>query len=313
MTPVRKMTLLAVVLAIRPLAAQQRADNDFTPHVAPPAFPAGHGPVIVIDEAHHNFHTASGRYSPFARLLSADGYVVRPGTQSFSSATLKDVRVLVVANALNERNDGNWTLPTPSAFTPNEIAAVKAWVEGGGAILLIADHMPFGGAAHDLAAALGFDFNNAYALDPTQERPGVIEFRRSDHTLAAHVITDGRNASERIDSIASFTGQGFLPVSAPDAVALMILRPTVVALRPETAGRLTNDTPRDPVGGSWQGAVRRLGKGRIGAFGEAAMFSAQTAARGGTMGMNAPVAGQNAQFVLNVLHWLSGLVDPASP
>ena len=50
-----------------------------------------------------------------------------------------------------------------------------------------------------------------------------------------------------------------------------------------------------------------LPRGRVAAFGEAAMFSAQL---GGPeslpMGMNAPEAGQNAQFLLNVFHWLSG-------
>lgn len=43
---------------------------------------------------------------------------------------------------------------------------------------------------------------------------------------------------------------------------------------------------------------------------QAAMFGAQTSARGGAMGMNPPRAERNAQFVLNVLHWLSGLLEP---
>ena len=41
-------------------------------------------------------------------------------------------------------------------------------------------------------------------------------------------------------------------------------------------------------------------------FGEAAMFSAQRAGPSGQpMGMNAPGADENFQFVLNVLHWLT--------
>lgn len=59
-----------------------------------------------------------------------------------------------------------------------------------------------------------------------------------------------------------------------------------------------------------QGAVLRFGRGRVALFGEAAMFTAQLA--GPTrkpVGMNAPEAGQNAQFVLNLLHWLSGLLN----
>ena len=42
------------------------------------------------------------------------------------------------------------------------------------------------------------------------------------------------------------------------------------------------------------------------------MFTAQSAIDGDKvmrMGMNDPEAAQNAQFVLNVLHWLSGLLQ----
>jgi hypothetical protein len=57
----------------------------------------------------------------------------------------------------------------------------------------------------------------------------------------------------------------------------------------------------------------KVGKGRVAVFGEAAMFSAQLAGRGGApMGMNAPEAAQNYKLLLNVLHWLSrteGMAD----
>jgi hypothetical protein len=53
-----------------------------------------------------------------------------------------------------------------------------------------------------------------------------------------------------------------------------------------------------------QGAALRFGAGRVAAFGEAAMFTAQVDEEG-PMGMNHPEAPQNAQFVLNVLHWLT--------
>jgi hypothetical protein len=39
-------------------------------------------------------------------------------------------------------------------------------------------------------------------------------------------------------------------------------------------------------------------------FGEAAMFSAQVQGGKTQMGMNAPDAKQNPQFLLNVIHWL---------
>jgi len=69
------------------------------------------------------------------------------------------------------------------------------------------------------------------------------------------------------------------------------------------------DTPRTPVKGWLQGATLLAGKGRIDVFGEAAMYSAQfSGPKRLPMGMNHPKAAQNYQFVINVMHWLSGLL-----
>ncbi len=44
------------------------------------------------------------------------------------------------------------------------------------------------------------------------------------------------------------------------------------------------------------------------------MFSAQLAGPARMpMGMNHPLAKQNAQFALNVMHWLSGILDQSKP
>jgi hypothetical protein len=77
----------------------------------------------------------------------------------------------------------------------------------------------------------------------------------------------------------------------------------------ERAWTWDQSTPRVPVGGWSQGAVMRAGEGRVAVFGEAAMFTAQL--RGPDrvpMGMNAPYAAGNHKFLLNVSHWLSGLL-----
>jgi hypothetical protein len=53
----------------------------------------------------------------------------------------------------------------------------------------------------------------------------------------------------------------------------------------------------------------RVGQGRAVVLGEAAMCTAQLAGpQRVPMGMNNPSAPQNAQFCLNVVHWLSGLL-----
>lgn len=278
-------------------AGQQVADRGFRPVVSHPAFPLGRGPVVAIDEGHTNFHTASGRYAPLASLLRRAGYVVRPHSGRIDRASLAGVRVLVVANALNPVNRENWSLPTPSAFSPAEIAAIAAWVEQGGALFLIADHMPFAGAAADLGKAFGFRFSNGFAVDSAGEMNFV--FRRRSGSLGTHPVTEG------IDSVAAFTGQAFSGDSL--AVPVLTLAPGVVSLEPHEAWRFDSATVRRPVGGWWQGAVRPTGRGRIAVFGEAAMFSAQLAGPDRTpMGMNAPRAAQNVTLLLNLLRWLVG-------
>ena len=57
-----------------------------------------------------------------------------------------------------------------------------------------------------------------------------------------------------------------------------------------------------------QGALLHVGRGRVAAFGEAAMFSAQRKGPGQVpMGMNAPEAAQNARFTVAVLGWLASI------
>jgi hypothetical protein len=294
-----------LVVAVSGVGAQQVADTSFAPRVSAPAFAAAQGPRVAIDEAHFNFHTAGGRYAPFAKLLSQDGFVVTALTETFSPSSLADIDILVVANALNERNVEEWSLPTPSAFAPDEIAAVRKWVSDGGALLLIADHMPFGGAAAELAAAFGLSFTNGYASSPGPNR-GTYLFARSNGSLKDHPITRGRNADEAIASVTTFTGQAF---RAADARPLFELPEDAYLLMPETAGEFSPQTPRVAAAGTLQGAALSIGTGRVAAFGEAAMFSAQVAGPARVpMGMNAPGAEQNAQFVLNVTHWLAGML-----
>ncbi len=157
------LATLGTALGVLPLRAQQVPDPAFRPALPRPAYAPARGPRVAVDGGHFNFHTAEGRYAAFAELLRRDGYRVAGREGPFTPASLKEADVLVVANALNARNADDWSLPTPSAFTPEEIATVQAWVRKGGALLLIVDHMPFPGGAGDLAAAFGFTFSNGYA------------------------------------------------------------------------------------------------------------------------------------------------------
>jgi hypothetical protein len=299
----RSLSMLCLLTALA--SAQQLADDQFDPPIAKPAFASGKGHIVAIDEAHTNFHTMTGRFQAFAKLLQKDGYVVQANTQPFSAATLKPYRILVISNALHPSNEKDWKLPNPSAFTAEEIAAVKAWVEGGGSLLLIADHMPLAGAATDLGKALGVEWSNGFAIEGDQRGP--MFFRASDHSLRDHAIVRGREAAEKVTDIATFTGSAF---RGEKLEPIFVFRKDVVSLEPEVAWQFSDATKRVAVDGWYQGATRKLGQGKLAVFGEAAMFTAQVSGPNKTrVGMNSPDAPQNPQFVLNVAHWLSGLLE----
>lgn len=288
------------------LVAQQVADTLFRPTVGAPAFKEGTGPVVLLDEAHHNFHTLEGRYLPFARVLRKDGYIMKPQKGKFTRTDLDRAKILVIANALAAQNENEWILPTPSALDSAEIATVRSWVSDGGALLLIADHFPFPGSVESLAAEFGILMGNGFAIDEGKNN-SLIRFVRSDGSLSDHPITRGRNSSERIDSVVSFTGQAFRLEGSGEA--LMKLGHNITLLMPQVAWQFSSLTPRISASQMFQGAVVRYNKGRVAVFGEAAMFSAQVSGPARTpTGMNSPAAPQNGQFLLNVLHWLSGLL-----
>jgi hypothetical protein len=290
------------------IEAQQVPDPDFKPPIEKPAYAEGKGPVILIDEAHFNNVIASGRYQTFADLLRRDGYVVRGTKEKFSKGSLKAGKILVIANARSQRNATNWNPPFDPSFTEEEIAAVREWVNEGGSLMLIVDHFPLPFMAGKLAEVFGVRFHNGYAVDP-QDPTGPLVYNRADGSLADHPITRGRSEKEKVDSVATFTGSAFqIDQGEP---LMTFLSPETFSYTPEAVGRLPDkDTPRVPIKGWLQGALMRVGRGRVAVFGEAAMFSAQLAGpQKFQMGMNNPIAQHNPQFLLNVAHWLSGLLQ----
>lgn len=289
----------------------QHVDLEFQPPIVAPAFDIGTGPVVLIDEAHRNMHTAEGSYKPFAELLRRDGYVVRPSEVPFTPETLARADILVIANALSEQDTEAWELPTPSAFSPDEITVVQNWVDDGGALLLIADHMPWPGAAAELAEAFGLLFINGDVGEFCVGCAGYrITFERANDSLVSHPVTNGRSPSERVEHVITDTGQAFRQSPGTRVEPLMVLGDEAVLVMPQDwREERTEATPSLSAAGWYQGVVLRRGAGRVAAFGEAAMFSAQVGSDGEPMGMNDPEADQNHQFVLNVMHWLSGLLE----
>ena len=298
-------TVLSIACLVSGVAfGQQMADPKFDASISNPAYVSEH-PKVVIDEAHHNFHTADGRYKPLAELLRNDGYQVVRGMAPFSSASLDASR---------------------PAFTQAECEAVRDWVLGGGSLLLISDHTPFGMAAENLASALGVRLGKGFvfALDPKYNREGeptTLVFSRNNGLLGDHAITRGRNEAERINTVVAFTGQSLsvpkgatalmsVAAVAQEALSRRALRSALRDLQ-QTGNKGKASEHSSPAHGA-QGIAMTSGKGKVVVLGEAAMMSAQVVRipfrPEVKMGMNV-LESDDRQFALNVLHWLSGLLN----
>jgi hypothetical protein len=272
----------------------QQADPNFDARVSKPAYTRRH-PRVLFDEGHNNVHTASGLYKPFADLITNDGYVVVPNKERFQPATLAGYEVLVIVNAAGPR--GQRTNP---AFTDAECDVVSDWVRAGGALLFIADHAPMGAAAEILAKRFGIEMSKGYTDDPssTDRELGDILFSRDNKLLANHPITRGRDSTERVNRVVTFTGQSLK--GTKDSISLLTLPDTAVDTFPP--GKETT-----PAGGRSQGLALKVGKGRVVVLGEAGMLSAQIDNKGRAFGMNYS-GSDNRQLALNVMHWLTKLL-----
>jgi hypothetical protein len=300
-------------------AQQQIVDPDFKAVVERPAY-TRNGPTVAIDEAHSNFHTAGGQYKPFADLLRSDGYTVKASTRKFEKGAFAGVDVLVIANALGG-DPSSRGLP---AFTDQECDVLLNWVRQGGSLLLIADHAPFGAAAENLGKGLGVAMGKGWAFD-RGSAGGIttqLVFSRENGLLGAHPILIGRNSSEGVKSVRTFTGQS---LGVPDRAVPLLKLSDTAREAPNTsdldaenaAARNTGAVPEaagsrsHSVAGRAQGIAMKFGKGRVVILGEAGLFSAQIVrfADGREMKFGLNVAGNdNRQFALNVLHWLSKLL-----
>jgi hypothetical protein len=258
-------------------------------------------PVIAIDSAHFNYHTYENRFAPFAKVLVADGFKVKSNDSLFSLESLKNVDILVIANALHEENEKNWDLPNYSAFTEEEIHAVYNWVNNGGSLFLIADHMPWPAASSRLAEVFGFGFFNGYV-----EVTGHSEqfFSKQESSLLKSPVTPSGTTDE-IDKVQVFLGQGFtIPINATPI--LQFTQPAI-SWMPSKSWQIDENTPFFDATNLYQGAISRVGNGKIAVFGEAGMFTAQIVTEDDEtweMGMNSESASQNQQLLLNIVRWL---------
>lgn len=295
-TTIATLTVLLTLATAAPALAQQVVDPNADTKVTDPAFPPGKGPAVMVDSEHGERQTLATDYAPFGALLTHDGYVVSDFDQPISAANLARAAVLVIADPTNPKDPPNAPkYQSTSAFTPQEIKTISDWVEGGGALLMIADHPPYAGSLRALAASFGFDIE-MYAAQPGSK--GEF-FSFANGGLVDGPLTHG------LPQIQTFYGTAF---TAP-AAATPLLR-----FDSSWTMLVTDKPPRPMSGNDLRGATLPVGKGRVALLAEAGAWSAQVVGRKkNPIGFNAPGAQGNKRFIRNVVRWLATGDTPQQP
>lgn len=280
----------------------QRPDNDFDVSIKIPNFTSFH-PLVLYDEGHNNFHTTTGLYQPFAKLIKNDGYNLKVLKNEVTDKSLANGNILVIANA-----KGKGDVNDAPAFTEQECEIIKNWVSDGGSLLLIADHFPFGSAVQNLGNKFGVNFQKGMVEDSLNyDKPSKdysqLEFSKQNHLLKEHAITQG------VNKIITFTGES---ISCKDSCfSFLTLSQSAFDLQPElkvtkdgndSRVEINYDNPT-PASGRSQGIAMIFGKGKIVVLGEAAMLTAQKSRDNSNVGMN--YNSDNKILALNIMHWLT--------
>lgn len=291
---IKLFPIVFCVLAIQVFAQQQRPDLDFEVNIKSPKYVGETTALIGVDASHNNLHTVDSGFRPFAKLMQADGYQLQ-SVSNITAENLKSLNTFIIANPIHQSNVGNWKRPIANAFSSQEIETLKTFVNNGGSLMVIADHMPYAGATNSLAKAFGFGYEDGFVMNEQEVWPPEV-YSKKQGNLYETVIT------KNIDSLAGFTGSG---LKAPkSAIKIASFPKTHKLLIPEEAWQFENNTKRLDASDLVMGAIMPFGKGKVAFFTEAAMFTAQIVQDRFKVGFNSPRAPQNQQFILNVMHWL---------
>ena len=246
-------------------AAQQFADPEFDAKVDRPAFTDRH-PLVLVDEAHNNFHTADGRYKPFADLLKNDGYSVtaeQAEVHGRGAQGLRDPRgVERPGSAADEKPGGG-----EPRVQRGRVRCRSRLGPGGG--LAPADRRPSSlGSVERAYWQRGSASRWARARRSTRPmpRPGLpaqLNFSRVNGLLGDHPILTGRDGSERIDRVAHVhrpVAQGARRLGR--AAQALARRPSTSRVPPSRAAM--DQPPAVPGAGlhTGTGQSRRPGRGR---------------------------------------------------
>ena len=284
--------LLSALIAAAPAAEQAKptppseltVDESFDPAIASPAYEAGKGPLILVDQQHRNVVSLASYFGPVGRFLAKDGYQVRPLSEPLREASLKNARIVIIINAQAPQGSPE----DASAFGDAEMASLDAWVQRGGGLLFVADRAPFGGPASALGKRLGvaFDDNTILRHGPNGKPDGV---------LSLDVKVDGDPKHTTLQGISRLVY----------VVGESLRGPGPILRAPK--GTYSGPTMNTPDGPAAVGKPLALafshGTGRVVVIGDAGIVSAFGSVEGPAhRGIS---EADNALFLRNVIRWLA--------
>lgn len=231
-------------------------------------------PVVLFDEGHGQPFLAKGErpldLSSLAKVFTTTGYEVRTSSQALDVSQLAGVDVLVSSGAFRP-------------YAPEEIAAVKAFVERGGGLAVMLHVAP---PLAELVHAFEVDFTN-YTLRETNDLVGDNPLNFRVRNLMDHPLNDG---------LQDFVVYGAWALRGTAGTVEIVARTGAhgwVDLNDD--GRLSAGDAVQPFGVAVAGT---FGQGRFAVFGDDALFQ------------NRFLEGNNRVLAVNLAHWLHASKAP---
>ena len=244
-------------------------------------------------------HLETGkRLTTLFDAIEAQGWRHEIGPDRIDGAALADVDGLVILTRHRATQPGT-TNPFPAdwdyAYTADELAAIRAFVDAGGGLLLISNHGPFSRqdlnndwTVYDrvLAAQYGVAIEPAAYQSPTPPLTMDGDDLSPDEALRASILAD----------VTSIVPHNSCAVSSPDSGSLWI------AHIPADARNTSPTWPNGPAGQSYA-VLASSGSG------SGPVIVAGNSGIAGTAGTPFPApgmidAGSNKQFLLNCLEYI---------
>lgn len=274
------------------------------------------GPTVLLDEGHGATEFDGGFY----RLATADGYRIQRLRDTLTPDLLRKANILVIMGPGVKGALQSPMAPAP-AFTDEEAKAVREWIENGGALLFALNG--FAAGPHSVLSRLGIEFNLGAVTDPEipretdQNGSGGYIFSGEKLLSSSHKIFLGRSSAEQVRTVIL---KGMTPIRTMPEEAETLLqcsgnaqfypdfRQVQAAAKAKGSTQHSSGPIPDPHAAI--AIAYSLGKGRVVVLGDVfisagVFYSTENPRSGVYQGLR---QGDNQQFTLNVMHWLSGLL-----